>query len=127
MGLEYDRDASRWRWYDSWQDDYSRADAAYLNGIPVDRYGTSDAGVIRVSGASYDIGIYKHPSKPGVFVPVYDNWNNGMGLETACGPGLGKLKQQYATQVTKRQLSRQGFRVVQQQVPGGKVRLVAVR
>ena len=113
LGLTYLPNETDWRWFGKWMADYSDQNAAYKNGIAANRYGKADAGIIQVPGAQYDVGVYKHPTKPGKFVLVYDNWNEGMGIERAIGKGLVKLKERYGATVAKRTLTKQGYRVIE--------------
>ena len=88
---------SKWRWYGSWVNDYSAQDAAYHHGIDPKTYGKGAEYVIKVPGATYDVGVYKNPKGPG-YVLVYDNYCSGHGIETKLGRGLPALRQEYAAQ-----------------------------
>lgn len=80
---------------------------------------------ISVPGVNYEIGVVRNPDGKSYDL-VYDNWGPGRGLETKFGgQGLPGLKQGYATQVAKRQLVRQGFRVTEQKQADGSIRLRA--
>jgi hypothetical protein len=126
MGGEYLPNETKWRWYGSWQNDYAAKDAAYLNGIPATRYGTSDAGIIRLNGASWDIGVYKVPGQDGKFTLVYDNYGEGHGIEKACGKNLVGLKTRYGAVAATRQLKKQGF-AVREETVNNRLRLVATK
>lgn len=129
MGGEYLPNKTKWRWYPSgWQNDYSAKNAAYLNGITVDRYGKSDAGIIRFDGCGYDVGVYKVPGQPGKFCLVYDNFNQGSGLEKKCGKDLVDLRTRYGAVAATKQLKKQGFTVKEERNPAtNRLRLVATR
>jgi hypothetical protein len=107
LGLTYDRTANKWRWYGKWMNDYSGKDAAYKHGIEPSRYGTADAGVIRVPGTSYDVGVYK--TKDG-YALIYDNWQSGGGIEKVLGVGTPDLNKQYGAQVALKRLKKMGWR-----------------
>lgn len=127
MGGEYLPNETKWHWYGRWVDDYSKTDAAYKHGIPPKRYGTCDAGVVRFPGCAYDIGIYKHPTKPGVFVPVFDFYKGGFGLVGKVGRDLQQLKAHYGCEVSKKKLRKRGYKVKQQEDKYGRPMLVATR
>jgi hypothetical protein len=127
MGFTFDREGTNWKWYGRWVGDYNVKDAAYNQGIAVERYGTSDAGVIRVPGAAYEVGVYKSPNEPGKYRLVYDNFSAGKGLHDRCGPGLGLLKQRYAAERSKKEMKKAGWRVREQKQDDGQLRLVCTR
>jgi len=127
MGFTFDRQATKWAWYGRWVNDYHADQAAYKQGIPVERYGTSDAGVIRVPGAQYEVGVYQAPGQPGRYRLVYDNFSEGKGLHAKCGPGLGLLKQRYAAERSKKVMRRAGWRVAEKKQDDGQLRLVYTR
>ena len=85
--------------------------------------------MIRIPGATWDVGVYKSPDGNG-FKLVYDNFACGHGIEERAGAGLAKLTQRYATEVSKKQLFNAGFKRIRE-VPHplgeGRIRLVATR
>jgi len=128
VGCTFDRDATEWEWYGEWEQDYDSEDAAFRHGIAPERYGTSDAGVIRVPGASYEIGVYRLPD--GTFGLVYDNFNKGRGIETHLGAGLPRLRQTYADRRTAKsfmELRAKGYTVQRRELEDGSVQYVAVQ
>ena len=127
LGLEYDRKARKWAWYGVFIGDYNRQDAAVKHGIATSRYGTSDAGVIKVPGATYSIGVYQIPGQPGKYTLVYDNWHGGHGIENVLGAGLPKLRQEYAAQVSRRKMQAAGFQVQRRLLDNGQIKLVCRR
>lgn len=113
LGLTYERETTKWRWYGKWMNDYSGKNAAYKNKIDTNRYGTADAGVIKVPGATYDIGVYKVENG---YALVYDNWQHGQGIETTLGVGTPDLNKQYGAQVALKRLRKMGFRATAKEI-----------
>jgi hypothetical protein len=127
MGLTYEREATAWKsWYadnPNWKET-----ERYQEVIGRERFGTSDAGVIRVPGANYDIGVYKLPGQPGKHCLIYDQFSDGGGIEKTCGAGLVALKERYGAVVATKQLKKRGFAVREERHPAtNRLRLVATR
>ena len=128
LGGEYLPNEKSWRWYGRFMNDYSGQDAAYRHGIKPERYGTADAGIIRFAKATYDIGVYRVPGEDGKYCLVFDNWQNGQGLETICGKNLAGLKERYGATVSTKMLVAKGFKVREERDQQTKrLRLVATR
>jgi len=123
LGLEYTQSQVEWRWYGRWVNDYHGDDAAYKHGIPPSEYGKATAGVIKIPGCKYDIGVYKLGDN---FVAIYDTYGPGQQIVKRFGSRLEKLMQQYAYEVAHDTLTRKGYKVntVRQ---GNKIKLVARR
>ena len=111
LGINFDRTAKEWRWFGSWMNDYNGEDAAFTHGIKPDRYGKADAGVIRVPGCGYDIGIYAVPGKEGTYCLIYDFYAGGHGIEKALGKALPDLNKAYGAEVFKKQMKAKGLQV----------------
>jgi len=125
LGGEYLAGETRWRWYGCWVRDYHKGDAAYKHGVEPSRYGVADAGVARFSGCDYDLGLYKHPTKEGVFLPVFDFFSGGKGLVKKLGRNLEHLKTEYGLQVSESTMRSQGYWVQRTTHPQtGRARLV---
>ena len=77
---------------------------------------------ITFAGIDYEIGVVKDGES---YELIYDTY--GGALEQKLGVGLPKLKQGYGVEVTKRQLSRQGYRVTTISNPNGTISVKAVR
>lgn len=125
LGGEYLPEENNWRWYGKWLDDFAAKDAAYKNGIKPEVYGKADAGVAKFAGCDWDVGLYKHPTKAGVFVPVFDTYADGHGLTKLLGKRLETLKTEYAAAVARKTLRHQGWivkRTVDEKT--GRLRLV---
>lgn len=124
LGLELVLGQKTFKWYGTWVDDYSAADAAYKNGIAVEDYGKCQH-AIRVPGNSraYEIGVVQRDCK---WVLVYDFYAGGCGLEEKAGKGLAKLKQQYGAEVTKKTLAGRGY-VCKEEWKNGRLQVTATK
>ena len=124
LGLEWLPHETRWAWFGRWLDDFHGDRAAHKHGVQPEEYGTADAGVIRVPGAQYDIGVYR---RGGIYLLVYDSWEGGRGIEARLGAGLTKLRQAYSEAVSTRHLRMQGFAVRRQVTADGRILLTGTR
>ena len=108
IGLIFKENQKSYKWYGSWQNDYSASNAAYKAGIDPKDYGKC-AHAIGIPGNSqaYEIGVVKRPG--GTFKLVWDFWNGGFGLEKVAGKDCSKLVQSYASEVCKKHLKAQGY------------------
>lgn len=84
---------------------------------------------IAVPGGQYEIGLLRDGEK---FSLMYDRWGqHGAAIERLAGPGLGRLRQEYAVAVTERRveerLARAGFRSTRENLANGTVRLTLRR
>lgn len=125
VGLEL-VEATTYKWYGSWVNDYSKEDAAYKLGIKPEQYGKCDGWKLRLKNNpnAYEIGLHKNPNGPG-YVLVYDFYGaQGGALKQAIGGSGEKIKQAYVAALTKKQLKAKGFRVVEdKKLDNGKQRI----
>jgi hypothetical protein len=99
-------------WYGTWQNDYDANNAAYRQGIDPSTYGRCTH-AIKFNGIKYEIGVVKHPTKPG-YTLVYDffgydesSQHDGHKLVKLLGGNDAPLlKQEYAAQVAVKHLSK---------------------
>jgi hypothetical protein len=115
------------RWYGKFLNDW-QSDRAAVNRRDASTFGTCDH-AIKFAGINYEIGVVKNGES---FELIYDTFGSGGShdgnkLEELLGVGLPKLKQGYGVEVTKRQLSRQGYRVTTISNPNGSISVKAVR
>lgn len=99
------------KWFGRWVNDYHGADAAYRTMDPKD-FGKCDHAIaIEGDSNAYEIGLVKQ--KDGLYELVYDNWNQGGGLERPdrFGKGLRNFRRNFSALVSERQLKRDGHRV----------------
>jgi len=108
------------RWFGRFLNDWSSQRAA-VNRRDSSTFGTCEH-AIRFDGIDYEIGVVKDGDS---YELIYDTY--GGALEEKLGVGLPLLKQGYGVEVTKRQLSRQGYRVTTISNPNGSVSVKAVR
>lgn len=110
IGCELVRGQKTWKWYGKWVNDYHGEDAAYRQGISPEDYGKCEH-AIRVKGNpnAYEIGLVKNPDGPG-YIPLFDFWAGGKGLQAVVGDGAGNLRREYALEVGMQEMQRKGFR-----------------
>lgn len=108
------------RWFGKFLNDWNSERAA-VNRRDSNTFGTCEH-AITFKGIDYEIGVVKDGES---YELIYDTY--GGALEQKLGVGLPKLKQGYGVEVTKRQLSRQGYRVTTISNPNGTISVKAVR
>jgi len=110
IGCEMVRDQKTWKWYGKWVNDYHGDDAAYRHGISPEDYGKCEHAirVVGVDGA-YEVGLVKNPDGAG-YLPLYDFWAGGHGLQKVIGDNAGNLRREYALQCGMKEMARKGFR-----------------
>lgn len=139
LRLKFKPNQKTYRWYGQWVNDYSRSNAAYLNGIKTEDYGKCEHAVTLVDEkgeeipGAYEIGLVKNPNGPG-FLPIFDFFAQSQNISRVVGgDDMRKLMQEYVLQVAERhpkiqQMKRQGYKAVRRLVPGTKtVQLVVAR
>ena len=131
VGITFDPIAMTWRWYGSWMNDYNGEDAAYTHGIKPERYGHADAGIVRVPGCGYDIGVYKVPNEEGKYCLIYDYYCGGHGIEKALGKALPDLNKAYGALMGQKILQKKGFqaRITKERLSSGRldVKVLAIQ
>jgi hypothetical protein len=124
LGLDLVRGQTRYRWY-----------GRSVGGSPLpEGFQASDLGkcehAIRVQGSSpqtYEIGVVRRRDGRQGYTLLWDFWNGGYGLQEKVGENADKLKQAYATEVSRRYWVRKGYRVTETRKEDGTVLLKAVR
>lgn len=109
------------KWYGRFMNDWEDTRAAANRRDPK-TFGKCEH-AIKVPGVDYEIGVVKTGDE--TFDLVYDSWGSGRGLEAKFGTGLVGLKQGYSVEVTRRELSRKGYRVTTERQQDGSVRIRA--
>lgn len=123
LGGEYLPDETSIRWYGRFLNDWNSQMAA-VNRISSERFGTTDAGVVRFPGVEYDMGLLKNDD--GSYTPYFDSWGHGQKLaEKLGGLTCTKLKNEYAVAVATRMAARKGFRVLRTTGSKGEIVLKA--
>ena len=109
IGLEFRENQKTFRWYNRWMNDYHGKDAAYMHGIDPKTYGNCEhACGVPNNKSAYEVGLMKNPKGAG-YVLVWDSWNSGYGLMKVVGDNCDKLFQEYAKQVTLKELKAKGY------------------
>lgn len=108
------------RWFGKFLNDWD-SDRAAVNRRNSNTFGLCEH-AITFAGIDYEIGVVKDGES---YELIYDTY--GGALDAKLGVGLPMLKQGYGVEVTKRQLSRQGYRVTTVTNPNGSVSVKAVR
>ena len=115
------------QWFGRFMNDWSSERAA-VNRRDSSTFGTCEH-AIKFPHINYEIGLVKGADGFELIYDTYgrDRTHDGSKLEAKLGVGLTKLKQAYGVEVTRRQLSRQGYRVTTINNPNGSISVKAVR
>lgn len=116
MGCELVRGQKKFKWYGYFVGDSRPPQELADQGYTSDKYGTCDH-AIRVKGndRAYEIGLIARKDGKG-YMLAWDSWCGGHGLCAAVGYDKkdlsgSKLKDWYAAEVSRKQMSQQGFMV----------------
>jgi hypothetical protein len=110
-GLILNRGQTNYRWYGSWQNDYSAEDAAYKHGIKPEDYGKcSHAISVPGNSSAYEVGVVKNPDGEG-WVLIWDFYSGGHGLQQLLGgpKDANKLLTSYSKEVILAKADEMGF------------------
>ncbi len=126
MGLEM-VEAQTYHWYGRWMNDWHTDEAAYKLGIKPEDYGKCNGGFklkLKDDNNAYEIGVHKHPGGEG-YCLVYDLYGHkGKALQNVIGDKGQNIKQGYSLALTKKVMSKKGFRVVEtKKLDNGKIQL----
>lgn len=125
LGMTLRRGQQSYRWWGRWENDYRGMTAAVDQGHDPKTFGRC-AHAISVSDdpRAYEIGLVPRKDGDGWDL-LYDSYDRK--IEPKAGPGLGRLRQEYAVRVTERRvkqtLARKGFGLTRENLPNGRVRL----
>ena len=111
-GLTFKRDQKTHRWFGVWADDYSKADAAYKNGVDTKDYGKCEH-AIECRGSQYDIGVVRRKDGKG-YTLVWDFYGSGMSINRKIGDQGQLLAKEYNRQVVLKRAKTEGWHVTQQ-------------
>lgn len=119
LGLELVLGQKTYRWYGQHVGDYP---------MPIG-FTAADLGkcehALRIPGnaSAYEIGVVaRKDGRPG-FQLVWDFWAGGRGLEAVAGKDCCHVRREYATAAARLQAQRLGYRVQEQRLEDGSVRL----
>ena len=125
MGLTFCEGQKTYKWYGRWMKDYNATDAAYHHGFDPAKYGQCEH-AIKVPGSKYEIGVTRKTD--GSLGLIYDFFGSeGRVITDKLGKGLESLRQQYATRVVVAKQQRAGWRVQEQKLSDGSIRVVCTR
>lgn len=117
LGLKFNTGEKKMRWYGTFMNDYSGADAAYRQGIPVEDYGKA-IHTFDVEGSEYNVGIIQ--DKDGNYRVYWDSWGrNGKKICDAIGTHAEKLKHEYGKQTAIKYAKSKGYDYSIQTLPNG--------
>jgi hypothetical protein len=123
LGLELARGQTTYRWYGRSVGDYPLPKGF----TAVDMGKCEHALRIPNDPRAYEIGVVRRrDGRPG-YTLMWDFWQGGFGMEAKVGRNADRLKQAYATEVTRRYWKRKGYRVSETRKEDGTVVLRAVR
>lgn len=111
LGLLFKENQKTYKWYGRWVNDYSKENAAYLQGVPTEDYGKNAVHVVSTKdNTAYQIGLHKNPNGEG-FVMVYDFYGHyGSLLEKEVGKDANKLKDRYNVILAEKAAKRAGLK-----------------
>ena len=116
-GLVLHRGQKNYRWYGSWQNDYSAEDAAYRHGVKPEDYGKCEH-AISVPGnkQAYEVGLVRDPEDSEAFFLIWDFYAGGHGLQQHLGgpKDCNKLLDQYNKEVVVATAQRNGFSIAEE-------------
>lgn len=107
LGLELVRGQQTYKWYG-----HSVGDYPIPNGFTANDLGKCEH-ALRVKGnpRAYEIGLVRTRGKVGSYTMLWDFYGGGFGLQEKVGDDAVKLQNEYAAQVSMRQMQRKGYRV----------------
>lgn len=124
LGGEFCENQKTYRWWQSWENDYNAADAAYRLGINPKDYGKCEHAV-RFPGIKYEMGLVKVPGHEG-YQLIFDFIDHQLTQKVG-GQGAQKLVQEYALAVAEEEAEQyklQGWTVERVAQENGDVQLV---
>jgi hypothetical protein len=122
LGLEFVENQKKYRWYGVSVGDYP---------LPKN-FTASDLGkcehALRIpnNSTAYEIGVVKSRDGDG-YELLWDFYNGGYGLQAKVGANGDRIKQEYSSAVSTRQLRKQGYRVQRTVKEDGRVILMATK
>lgn len=109
LGLEFVCNQKTYAWYGRHVGDYPLPE-----GMTIEDMGRCDH-VIRVPGATYEVGVVRRGNK---FALLWDFYRGG-GLERVLGRAAGRLKKAYAVERVRREAQIKGYHVQERKTVQG--------
>lgn len=123
LGFEFRRDQKTYAWYGRFMNDSN----AYGKHDPKN-FGKSEH-ALRLKNhqpGDYEVGVVKSLDGDGYEI-LFDEWGPGQKLKAVVGPQANALRREYAAEVAEQKamqkLSRHGWRVQREDLPGNRIRL----
>jgi len=115
IGLQFKAGQRTYKWFGRWMNDYSGNRAAVTRGHDPKNFGKCDHAIeVRNNPSAYGIGLV--PALDGIgYDMLYDNWQQGHGLEEVAGSNLDRLNNEYQAQVGTRALARENALAVERE------------
>jgi hypothetical protein len=115
--------ATTYKWYGTWVNDFRGGVAAVSNGHDPKNFGKCDGWKLRRKDhkdGMYEVGLVNRVDGQPGFELLYDNWSSGgRAIEERAGKNLETLKNELAAEVTMRIMARQGYRITRTVTPTG--------
>lgn len=119
LGWHWRPNQKTYAWYGRWLKDYHGNDAAYKNGFDPEQFGKCEH-AIGVPKARYEIGLIRQGA---AYTLLWDNYATG-GLQNLTQEnGLQGFLAAYAAEKAKLTAKRQGFKVREQVLDNGNIKL----
>jgi hypothetical protein len=120
LGLEFVEGKTSFKWY-------SRGGLSFYDRDEAQQYDKCQH-VIRVPGndKAYEVGVAPRKDGQGWGL-LFDSFAGGRGLMAMIGRNAETLTQQYATEVSVRQMRKAGYRVHQERQADGRIKLRCTR
>ena len=130
LGFVLMRDQLTHDWFGEWVNDWSSDQAAVSQGFDPKQFGKCQH-ALRLKDhrhGDYEIGLVaRRDGKPG-WELVFDSWGcAGRKLMAAAGPTLGKLKDEYAFEGARRELTKAGYKAIRRVNADGKLQVAAYK
>lgn len=122
LGLELVKDQKEYKWYGTHVGDYP-----VPKGFTKEDLGKCDHAIrVKNNSKAYEVGVVKRKDGGPGYQLIWDFWAGGLGLQEKVGQDGGLLKQNYAAQVAKKQMLREGYRVTEKTDTSGRMLLIFV-
>ena len=129
-GLVLMRGQQTYQWYGQFMNDWDTTTAAANQGFDPKQFGRGQH-ALRLKDhqkGDYEIGLVaRRDGRPG-WELVFDSWGcAGRKLMAAAGPTLGKLKDEYAFEGARRELTKAGYKAIRRVNADGKLQVAAYK
>jgi len=123
LGCTFMHNQTKYKWFGEWM-----GDSPMPEGLTQKDLGKCSH-AIKVPGIDYEIGVVERKDKPGVFMLVYDSWDNVKAKHTNLisqkfGTSLERFGQEYAIQKISIEAESRGLVLDRVPLEDGRVKLV---